>query len=601
MTSVGTDGPGRVHECQQAPVLHRASTISGVPAPSVPQAHHQRIEREASVCCSGGVKRAHSVHLCADTGLCHHSQCEKEHLSQKLVQGLRRKLSFLHKRRVKSSEIQAPRHRGRGVSQWLRDASGKSPTSSSKYTQDFENEYQAQPNSILASEVHGDHFFTAAELSSHAPSSRTPTRTETAYSELLISRAFELREACTLPPTEPKVPRRCVQSRAESLHKTSAVSALSSFDMSVSDGQWSNQISQCSVGFNSTPATSMSESGFEYTAIPLQLTSSARKPPRRQLKLDTHLTVPQGLVMDGPLTDSPTAGDDDEFAGLRVDGDQVPDPSGPNEGINGLCVLAELEAEVPQMPSWLPVLPLLTPEEVAISSPVSPKSPREDCRSPTSTDLCCPPTYTANDHYQTPDDTLAARVLASCHQFASSISIQSQSSLLTLLEDLFDAPVSYYLAKAKHSPKASGYKLAKTWEVSPTVEAALIGMHRLEAGGNPPTSYQLVSLGFFSLSLVCLAIDDKHDLETAVQRLHGHSRALSTMIDDPEEKQAFESLVDDLWLFAEGGHYPGQLLEVAQGHSFSVNATQHGMLLCNNLVVQIAQVFVMCKSTYAQR
>jgi hypothetical protein len=619
MASVSVDGSQWVGPPQRSnAILQRASTVSAGKSSFNMTTERPGPDTNASFCCSGDMKRAHSIHVCIKTGACHHSHCTKEHLSKKMCQNLLRKLSAISKLRLSSQSStddskSAPPPRK--LRHWLRSnpkSRSRISEQSTASTSSVEDEHVHADPVGGACEAYGDYYFPHAALahcqeSTELPSGQFPSpqlvgKNSDLFSELpdttvpafeldsAIRPRSELPEASTIHRNQHKASAVDQYQRQLPKPQVSAGSVFSSFDRSSgSEGHWSWERSQWSSVSEITAATSTSE--VDWMGSGLLRDSQVNRPslPGRRLTLDTHLAVPDAPFTDGVVTDSPTAGDANDFAGLHPETHRGQEVVRADFARSDADVDFHHEGEVLVPPSWDHQM-LLSPQHVQPPSPKLTGTPK-DTADMFDIGSHLPPRYSA---HPSPEDENLARVLEKYRQHARVMSVRYHKNLLTVIEDAFDLTVSHYLADVDVKRASRTIKLREAWSHTPTVDAAFYGMHELLTKEAIPTPYQLVSMAFLSLSLLGLSLGIP-DLILATHNLHRHAKSWSNMIDCPKEKKLFEDLVDDLWLLAGQDQYLTQIDEVAHAYQFPQGAKQLQQAGPENFVVQVAQQFIQCQ------
>ena len=305
---------------------------------------------------------------------------------------------------------------------------------------------------------------------------------------------------------------------------------------------------------------------------------------KQPLTLNTHLTIPQTLITDGPLTDSPTSGDLNDFP--MQNKELVPELAA-ESSFNHMEMEYEPIEVLPAYPAYEMSPPI--PEELKLSSP-APFDTQTTFKDPV-----LPPQYDFGQPLADTSPEPSRRFLDACRQYAANISETHGSDLTTLVEHAFDTTVLYYYKT--HDDCSFGgdtMTLRKAWDALPTVEAALIAMNHLLGDQVIPTSYQLVSLAFFSLSLLTLSLNPD-DLTEAVRILHHQAKSWSNLIASEHERPCFEKLIDNLWHLAEQDSFQSPLRDVAIEYSLNLVSSLPMFMDPGDLIIQVAQIFINCK------
>jgi hypothetical protein len=596
LPSVSIDGSG-VFDTHQRPNLnlHRAATVSTRSDFLKATMNSHDVDVTQTSCCSGGVRRAHSIHICLKTGSCHHHHCKREHLSKKFCQSLFKKLSILSKLRIGSNRTSgAERHSPRSI-HWL-------PKDVSSHLSYNLGEEPAWPTPLSGrAEVSGDAYF--PNVATPSPESPMPTF-QPAEMDAVANSVFELpdvgaRAAAELPDSQTFWPNQVEpqiagpNDRPMPSAQSSIVSAISSMGQSSgSEYQPSWQMSQCSGVSGFTPATSMSSMDHGHRALGCGH-STRDSPSEPRLRLDTYLAVPQGPITDGPVTDSPTTGDANDFENIREKYESLSDKlTSSNDAIvdetnleAGFYQAAAVSPRIPLQPQCLDL-----PEDAESSlSRYFESQPAPDVLADSEPDISLPERILGQD-YTEADEDFVERLLDACRERAKFMSEHFHRALATHLEDIFDATMSFHLTEAAESDDLTIMSLRRCWNVSPTIDGALLAMHRLLSGDARPTSYQLVSLAFLAFSLLCHSLNIG-DLIPAVRSLHCHAKSWSGKIDHPKEKKFFEDLIDELWLLAGQDSFQTKLFGARQEvpYAFDQSSPQPDS---ENFIVQVAQIFI---------
>ena len=512
-------------------------------------------------------------------------------------QNLRDKFSVINKLRVRSSPTSEAAEQRGNVTRWFhRGESHPSATAHLAENPGLDNDH-GLPSQIASTplyELDGSiHFGCVAEpptAQGHAALSQAgvdfdflaelPSSTTVHRSELPAYQSVRQDEVMT------RVAETC--RHPAPIAQPSTVSALSQPGSSMSEYQSSQQVSRCSGVSEVTPATSMSESDIGHQGFDAATHDDYVNSPSRLLNLNTDLTIPQGSIIGGPLTDSPTSEDLSDF-GVPRQKDMLDHATKFGYKSQGFG-FGELESP----PSFLePTKPLPEPEELRLSSPVSSHPLHVPLRTPS-------PTYDSLPPYASWDAKQYAyhlsRSLEGCWLYSKSISDFDPSNLRRVLDHAFNTTAGFYLELSGHADEAVAKTLGQGLQLAPTIGEALTGLCSILTCEAIPTTNQLISLAFLSLSLLGISLNT-HDLAEAVRILHNQASSWAHWIPCEHERKSFENLVNDLWLLAEQENYHRYLRKVAHEHSIHPESAFFMAMDSDNFIIQVAQIFILCQSS----
>ena len=385
--------------------LHRASNISYGEAKTSTELAAGLV---STPCRPGRSKHSCSVQLSLNAGSLNSGTSQKEHVSRKICQTPRRKLSIISKLRAKLQGAGCARS----------EHMNSNGPSVSDHREIIRTPVVTFPTSH---ELGGSYYFPAnRDLAAykgplHVSQAELPVDS---VHELSCMHNGSVAKISEKPDSRQNgVSKACLPSL--SITQASIVSVLSSqWDSSGSDRQTSWQISQPSIASGFTPETSLSETDWGRGEFVYGASYDNVVSPKEPLILTPHLTIPPAVFVDEQITDSPTSVDMAKFPLQRG--------------------MAELD--VACRPWWIPQenryeetetlssypskrQQQLEPEELILSSP----SLLDLLQSPDS-QLHSDLNDTPLSHYATMEpvteiiDSLPSRFLEACRRYARSIS-----------------------------------------------------------------------------------------------------------------------------------------------------------------------------------
>ena len=523
-------------------------------------------------CSPDGLEHSHSVYAYFNASSNLSSVTKKEHMSKKICQTLRRKLSAINKLRVRLQGAGSTRPEAKEIdSTVVSDHAGVSRRQMADHpTPELDAFYYLPHTTDIAAQQSRLHV-TQAELAVDSVHELPCMQSTTAAAD-----------SENAPPQRNSVPE--APARSSPYPQPSMVSALSSEWNSSGSERWSSwQTSQRSFVSGITPNTSLSETdqghdGPTYSASYDSVASSTQP-----LSLEAHLAVPHASFVDGSLTESPTSGDLPDFSFQQQIAELDTAAAHPWSGSQEHDDVAADSCEMRQPPE---------PEELVLSSSPFPNLLVDSDKQVDLLDES-PPEYATWEPAIHTTDGIPAQFLTACRQYAKSISDECHNDVKTVLETAFEVTKLYYLKGAEVAGRTPPKTLKEVWTKPPTIEAGLQGMNCLLTNDAAPTVCELMSLGFLSLALLGISLNIG-DLAIVVRLLHHQARSWSNLILAKQERRWFEDFIDDLWLLAEQGQRQTRLSVAANEPPFRADTITLSLMDSNDFVVQTAQIFIHC-------
>jgi hypothetical protein len=433
----------------------------------------------------------------------------------------------------------------------------------------------------------------------------------------------ELSQYQTLPPSNNRnFPQlQCVPAHERQWSGISAISTDSSARCtSMSSFAATRQNSEMSSDLDYTPATSISLG--HGSGVPNSSGTQASSIKRPELSVDTHLMPPYPSFADA-ITDSPSEMDDDAQESQQpavqrtiLNRLKSTEPEVLSDSYNAV-LSAEYNAPVyndggPSYDSRA-----ITFQE-GYEAKHADKSKQRALLSPFTSPP--PPSYSFlpgshvrsmnNDHRHVTignvigttilspgmksDDRRGERMPALLNAFESFANAHlyghSKSSLAVCLQDCFDLLLSHF---GRESTRL--HRFCSTWGMTPSIDRALCAFTSIMSDGQVPRPDQLLSLAFFSLSLICLSLDGD-SLEGALSALHLNTKAWAGSLEYAYRRD-FEQLVDDLWLPSGRSPMHKHLQDHILSLSVDLDTTQLLRWWADDFILQIAERFIACKHT----